>query len=86
MTDLAYDAVLPDDDPKSPPGWRLHIFCEVGELFTQLCEERVLSERVNDPGVHRIMETSARLWLKTRDVRWLRDQLTEILEREELEE
>lgn len=73
----AFDVVLPDNDPKADPGYRLHVFREEHGL-TWLAEEQVLPEKVHDPKANRVI-TTKQFSLKATEVRWLRDRLTELL-------
>jgi len=76
--DQTIDVVYPDTDPKADPGYRLHVYREPFEN-TILAEEQVLPEKVRDPKANRVI-ASKRLTLKRDEVRWVRDQLTAVLE------
>ena len=78
------DAVLPTDDAKCP-GNRVHVlYEEPGGLLT-IVYERVLPEKVADPGA-RHKEVIEDVRLTTREACWLRRLLNQHLESDAVEE
>jgi hypothetical protein len=59
-------------------GWRLRVTRMDGENC-DIVEEQVLPERALRPDAHRILATLGAITLTADEVRWLRDQLAELL-------
>lgn len=73
------DVVLPENDPRADPGWRLHLMRAPYEN-AQFSEEQVLPEKVNDPWANRIKHRKE-ITLKITEVVWLRDALDDVISR-----
>lgn len=73
--------IQPDPDPKADPGWRLRLdWMRDDNAF--LFEEQVLPERVDNPNAHRILCSKASIQLTRANAEWLRDALTDFLNRD----
>jgi hypothetical protein len=60
-------------------GWRLHVSMHDHEGYVEVCEERVLPERVARADAHNVLVTNGTLRLNPDEARWLIDTLTELM-------
>jgi hypothetical protein len=75
-----------DDNARSGEAWRLHLQRDPDFGPSVLVSERVLPEKVFDPGAHRVIASGGRVTMTSAEVRWLRralDELIDVLDEED---